>query len=239
MIHVMLNGRVGDLDLDVVFETPGDGITAIMGRSGSGKTTLLRAMAGLDRLKGEVSVGGRVWQDVTRFEPVHKRAVGYVFQEPSLFAHLSVEGNLDFATKRASKIVNRAEIIDLLKIAPLLPRAVSKLSGGERQRVSLARALLSGPDLLLMDEPLSSLDQTARQEILPFIRAVGARVPVIYVSHDPLEVSRLTERVLYLAEGRLTERPAVSLEGLSQAEIEALARQALGFPSPHWGEGGA
>ncbi|MDC7683590.1 ATP-binding cassette domain-containing protein [Asticcacaulis sp. BYS171W] len=228
MIRIALNGRVGDLDLDVAFNAPGEGITAIMGRSGSGKTTLLRAMAGLDRLTGEVTVSGRVWQDATRFELVHKRGVGYVFQEPSLFTHLSVQGNLDFAVKRATKAVDRAEIIDLLKIAPLLPRAVSKLSGGERQRVSLARALLSGPELLLMDEPLSSLDQTARQEILPFIRVVGARVPVIYVSHDPLEVSRLTERVLYLSEGRLSERPAVSLEGLSQAEIEALARQALG-----------
>ncbi|WP_298329406.1 ATP-binding cassette domain-containing protein [Asticcacaulis sp.] len=227
MIQVDLSGTVGDLTLSVRFEA-GAGLTALMGPSGSGKTTLLRAIAGLERLSGRVQVGDAVWQDADRFMPVHKRAVGYVFQEPSLFSHLSVEGNLDFALKRSPKTVDKTGIVDLLRIGALLPRQVERLSGGERQRVAMARALLSGPELLLMDEPLSSLDQSARAEILPLIRDVAERVPVLYVSHDPLEVARLTGQVIYIRNGRLAERPAVTLEGLSQAEIEALAMKALG-----------
>ncbi|UDF03131.1 ATP-binding cassette domain-containing protein [Asticcacaulis sp. AND118] len=227
MISIDLSGKIGDLDLAVAFEA-GAGLTAIMGPSGSGKTTLLRAIAGLERLNGRVQVGDAVWQDGRGFLPVHKRAVGYVFQEPSLFSHLSVEGNLDFALKRNPKGADKVAIIDLLRIDALLPRNVARLSGGERQRVSMARALLSGPDLLLMDEPLSSLDQPARAEILPLIRDLAARVPVLYVSHDPLEVARLTEHAVYMQNGRLSERPAATLEGLSQAEIEALALKALG-----------
>lgn len=227
MIKVDLSGKIGDLDLSVAFEA-GAGLTAIMGPSGSGKTTLLRAIAGLERLSGRVQVGDAVWQEGRNFVPVHKRAVGYVFQEPSLFSHLSVEGNLAFALKRNPRGADKAAIIDLLRIGALLPRNVARLSGGERQRVAMARALLSGPELLLMDEPLSSLDQAARAEILPLIRDVAARVPVLYVSHDPLEVARLTGRVVYMQNGRLSERPAVTLAGLSQAEIEALALKALG-----------
>lgn len=230
MINVNLNGTIGDLDLSVAFET-GRGLTAIMGPSGSGKTTLLRAIVGLERLIGEVKVGNGVWQDDKAFTPVHKRAVGYVFQEPSLLSHLSVEGNLAFALKRNPNSADRAEIVDLLRIAPLLSRSVARLSGGERQRVSMARALLAGPELLLMDEPLSSLDQAARAEILPQIRDVSARVPVLYVSHDPLEVSQLTEQVIYIQNGKLSRRPSASLEGLSQSEIEALALKALGAPT--------
>ncbi|MFT3996708.1 MAG: ATP-binding cassette domain-containing protein [Asticcacaulis sp.] len=227
MIRVDLSGRVGDLDLSVSFKASG-GLTAIMGPSGSGKTTLLRAMAGLERLTGHVQVNDAVWQGDKRFMPVHERGVGYVFQEPSLFSHLSVARNLDFAIRRAPVAADRAAIIDLLGIGALLPRNVARLSGGERQRVAMARALLSGPDVLLMDEPLSSLDQAARAEILPIVRDVAARVPVLYVSHDPLEVARMTDRVLYLQNGRLSDRPAATLEGLSQAEIEALALKALG-----------
>ncbi|MFP1132395.1 ATP-binding cassette domain-containing protein [Asticcacaulis sp. W401b] len=143
-------------------------------------------------------------------------------------SHLSVEGNLAFALKRNPKGADRAEIVDLLRIAPLLSRSVARLSGGERQRVSMARALLAGPELLLMDEPLSSLDQAARAEILPLIRDVSLRLPILYVSHDPLEVSRLTEQVIYIQNGQLSHRPSTTLEGLSQAEIEALALKALG-----------
>lgn len=227
MIQVDLSGTVGDLALSVRFEA-GAGLTALMGPSGSGKTTLLRAMAGLERLSGRVQVGDAIWQAEGRFVPVHKRAVGYVFQEPSLFSHLSVEGNLDFALRRSPKSVDKGAIVDLLRISALLPRQVERLSGGERQRVAMARALLSGPELLLMDEPLSSLDQAARAEILPLIREVAERVPVLYVSHDPLEVARLTQQVIYIQNGRLSERPAVTLDGLSQAEIEALALKALG-----------
>lgn len=227
MIQVDLSGTVGELAMSVRFEA-GAGLTALMGPSGSGKTTLLRAIAGLERLSGRVQVGDTVWQAGDRLVPVHKRAVGYVFQEPSLFSHLSVEGNLDFALKRSPQNVDKTEIVDLLRIGALLPRQVERLSGGERQRVAMARALLSGPDLLLMDEPLSSLDQAARAEILPLIRDVAERVPVLYVSHDPLEVARLTQKVIYIHNGSLSERPALTLDGLSQAEIEALALKALG-----------
>jgi len=227
MICVDLKGRIGDLDLSLAFEA-GAGLTALMGVSGSGKTTLLRAIAGLERLNGTVRVGDRVWQDATTFLPVHTRGVGFVFQEPSLFDHLSVDGNLNFAARRALRPVDKAATTELLGIGGLLPRQVARLSGGERQRVAIARALLSAPDVLLMDEPLSSLDQAARTQIIPLIHEVSARVPVLYVSHDPLEVARLTDRVLHIDGGRLSARPAVSLEGLSQAEIEALALKALG-----------
>ncbi len=231
MIDIALVRTIGAFALDAAFQVPADGVTAIWGASGSGKTSLLRAIAGLDRAKGRVAIGSDVWQDGKQFVPVHKRRVGYVFQEPSLLSHLNVAGNLDYAAKRAIGTTDRSAIIDALGIGNLLARSVTKLSGGERQRVALARALMAAPRLLLMDEPLSSLDAAAKDEILPLIKTLSRdhTLPILYVSHDPAEVAALADHVLRLDAGRVHEATVAdaSLTGLSQAEIEDLALAAL------------
>ncbi len=222
-IDIALKGSAGRFVIDAAFTVPPKGITAIWGASGSGKTTLLRAIAGLQRLDGHVRVGDTVWQDARTVVPVHKRRVGYVFQEASLFAHMSVAENVDYGRRRAG-----GEAIDLPGLDALLSRRVGTLSGGEHQRVALARAIAAKPVLLLMDEPLSSLDGAAKAEILPLIREIGARVPILYVTHDAAEVAALADRVLHLIDGRVTEvKKTASLEGLSEAEIRALAEAAL------------
>lgn len=231
-IDISLKGAAGGFALDAAFTVPAAGITAIWGPSGSGKTTLLRAICGLTRMTGHVRIGDTVWQDGRRFVPVQSRGAGYVFQEASLFPHLNVRGNLDYARKRSgpkqSNLDDFDSIVDLLRIRPLLPRSVGALSGGERQRVALARTLLSAPVLLLMDEPLSSLDTTAKADILPLIGDIGRRVPILYVSHDATEIAALADRVLRMQAGQVTaaEAPA-SLDGLSEAQIRILAQAAL------------
>lgn len=226
-IDVSLKGTAGGFRLDTAFEVPASGITAIWGPSGSGKTTLLRAICGLTRMSGHVRIGDVTWQDGRIFVPVHKRGAGYVFQEASLFPHLSVRGNLDYARKR-STTGDFDSIIDLLRIRDLLPRGVGALSGGERQRVALARTLLSAPTLLLMDEPLSSLDSAAKADILPLIRQIGQRMPILYVSHDAAEIATLADRMLRIQAGQVTAATApASLDGLSDAHIRALAQAAL------------
>ena len=222
-----LRGRVGAMAFSAGYDGPADGVTAIWGASGSGKTTLLRAMAGLVRLNGHIRLDGTAWQDAKTFVPPHKRQVGLVFQEASLFPHLSVAGNLDYARKRSVR--SDDTVIDLLGVRPLMSRAVDKLSGGERQRVALARTLLSAPRLLLMDEPLSSLDRDAKADILPLIREISRRLPVIYVSHDIAEVAALADRTLRMEAGVLSPAvtPARSLDGLSEAQVRALAEAAL------------
>lgn len=231
MIEVALTRSLGAFSLDAAFQVPGEGITAIWGPSGSGKTSLLRAIAGLDRAHGRVVVQDDAWQDGRRFVPVHNRRVGYVFQELSLLSHLSVDGNLDYAAKRAAVTADRTAIIASTGIGRLLDRSIGKLSGGERQRVALARAMMASPKVLLMDEPLSSLDGTAKAELLPVIKSLSNdhKLPILYVSHDPAEVAALADRVLRIEAGRVTAGsvPEASLAGRSQAEIEGLALAAL------------
>jgi molybdate transport system ATP-binding protein len=211
-ISVHFSGVLGSFKLEAAFETPARGITALFGPSGCGKTTILRCVAGLSRLPGRLVVGNEVWQDHAsgRYLEPHERPVGYVFQEASLFAHLSVRGNLRYGLRRALK--NGAmerfrfdEVVEQLGIGHLLDRSTGELSGGERQRVALGRAFLSQPRLFLMDEPLSALDRMTKEEILPYFEALrsSTSVPTLYVSHDITEIERLADHMVFLESGRL------------------------------------
>jgi molybdate transport system ATP-binding protein len=202
-------GFVLDVDLDL----PARGVTALFGHSGSGKTTVLRCIAGLERApQGHLTVDEDVWQDdgngseVNRWRPTHRRPLGYVFQEASLFDHLTVLGNLRYGTRRSqdAQRVSLEQAIELLGIGHLLERKPAHLSGGERQRVSMARALALSPRLLLMDEPLAALDLKRKQEILPYLERLHREldIPVLYVSHSPDEVARLADHIVVMAEGR-------------------------------------
>ena len=205
VVDVALRGSLGQFALDVAFTAPGHATTAVFGASGSGKTTLLRSVAGLQRMAGKVRVNGAAWQDDTSATwcPPHRREVGYVFQEASLFAHLNVRDNLLFAHGRGARDELGA-VVERLGLTPLLGRSAGELSGGERQRVALGRALLSRPRLLLMDEPLAALDRASKERILPYFERLSAQfaLPILYVSHDIAEVSRLADRVVVLSQGR-------------------------------------
>jgi molybdate transport system ATP-binding protein len=204
-------GRLGTFNLDVAFEAPARGVTALFGPSGCGKTTVLRCIAGLQRLDdGFLALGEDVWQDGPRFRPTHRRPIGYVFQEASLFPHLSVRANLLYGHRRTvgrgvPEAIRFDDVADLLGIAHLLDRSPRHLSGGERQRVAIGRALLSQPKLLLMDEPLAALDRISKNEILPYLERLhdALSIPVLYVSHDIAEVERLADHLVLLRAGRL------------------------------------
>lgn len=195
--------------LEVDSHLPGQGISALFGASGSGKTTLLRCIAGLERTPGgHLEVAGEVWQDANHFVPTHQRPIGYVFQEASLFPHLSIRRNLEYGWKRVparQRRVQLKEVSDLLGIEPFLDRYPAQLSGGQRQRVAIARALLTSPQLLLMDEPLSGLDVPSKQDILPYLERLheDSNLPILYVSHSPDEVVRLADHLLLLEQGRM------------------------------------
>lgn len=195
-----------DFTLNADLHLPGTGFSVLFGHSGSGKTTLLRCIAGLEKSAAEIALGDEVWQSDTVFIPVHQRPLAYVFQEASLFDHLSAQGNLDFAVKRARQPVSQSEksaIIELLGIGHTLQRYPANLSGGERQRVAIARALLSKPRLLLMDEPLAALDEQRKQEILPYLESLRSEfsLPVIYVTHSVNEVARLADHLIAMENG--------------------------------------
>jgi molybdate transport system ATP-binding protein len=197
-----------DFSLDVDLDLPGRGVTSLFGPSGSGKTTLLRCVAGLERAAdGEIAVNGQVWQDGSTFLPTHRRPLGYVFQEASLFSHLSIRRNLEYGMKRvgaAERKVSLDQAIELLGIGHLLDRKPDSLSGGERQRVGIARALAVSPRILLMDEPLAALDLARKREILPYLEKLHDEldIPVLYVSHAPDEVARLADHIVVMDGGR-------------------------------------
>lgn len=209
--------------LDVNLSLPRRGVTALFGHSGSGKTTLLRCIAGLERVQsGQLLFDGTVWQDNRRWVPTHKRPIGYVFQEASLFSHLSVMANLRFGMRRnrGAKRVNLEHAVELLGIGHLLDRKPERLSGGERQRVAIARALAIDPQLLLMDEPLAALDLKRKREILPYLERLHDEldIPILYVSHSPDEVARLADHLVAMESGRvLTSGPLA--ESLARLDL--------------------
>jgi len=205
----------GDFTLDVDLSIPAQGVTGLFGPSGSGKTTLLRAIAGLERHTcGFLRVGEAIWQDADYFLAAHRRSLGYVFQEASLFTHLTVLGNLEYGLKRirhTDRRISLDNVIRLSGIRHLLDRRPDTLSGGERQRVAIARALAVSPGLLLMDEPLAALDQTSKRDILPYLESLHdeLEIPVIYVSHMLQESARLADHLILLDAGRVVATGSV------------------------------
>ena len=201
----------GTFKLDVDLRLPSSGITVLFGHSGSGKTTLLRCIAGLQHApQGFLSINGNLWQDSDNklFLPTHKRSLGYVFQEANLFAHLTVLDNLAYGLKRIIQKPNTEkfnQIIELLGIEHLMERMPERLSGGERQRVAIARALVLNPEVLLMDEPLASLDSKRKQEIMPFLTRLHneLNIPVLYVTHSQQEVAQLADYLVVLENGNV------------------------------------
>lgn len=210
-LEVDIAHRLGDFSLETRFESTGR-LTALFGPSGSGKSSLINVIAGLARpARGRVAVDGRLLVDTNKgiFVPKHKRRVGLVFQDARLFPHMSVAANLRygrFFTPAAERYAGQDAVVDLLGIGPLLDRRPSHLSGGEKQRVAIGRALLASPKLLLMDEPLASLDEARKAEILPYIERLRdeTKIPIVYVSHSVAEVARLAGEVVVLAAGKVT-----------------------------------
>ncbi len=234
MIHARFKLERPDFTLEVDTQLPARGVTALFGPSGSGKTTLLRCIAGLERASGLLHVNGEVWQDDAAFVPTHKRTLGYVFQEASLFPHLSVRANLEYGYKRipsSERRVRPEQVVEWLGLAHLIERGdPAKLSGGECQRVAIGRALLASPRLLLMDEPLSALDTASKQNIFPYLEKLHdeLEIPVLYVSHALDEVARLADHLVLLQQGRVIASGALG---------EILGR--LDLPTAHLDDAGA
>ncbi len=215
MIHLRHKLSRKDFVLDIDVQVPDIGITGVFGESGSGKTTLLRCIAGLDQEGGL---------------PVHKRNIGYVFQKPGLFPHLTVRGNIEYGARRAATSrVDSASVIDMLGIGGLLDRKPDSLSGGEAQRVAIAAALLRSPDLVLMDEPLASLDGQRKDELLPYFDRLHDElsVPVIYVSHDIEEISRLCDHLVLLDDGKVVASGGL-LDVVSRVDVPVLSGRNAG-----------
>lgn len=208
MIKVAVQLSRGEFAMDLHFETDAH-VVGVFGPSGAGKTTLMNLIAGLERPQaGAISINGAAILDIERGidVPVHRRRVGVVFQEHRLFPHYTAKGNLLYGSRDGGNEFKR--IVELLELGPVLERRVSRLSGGERQRVALGRALLSDPQLLLMDEPLASLDARLKQQIIPYLQRVRdeSRIPMLYVSHDLGEILQLTDHLMVLDRGRLVGR---------------------------------
>jgi molybdate transport system ATP-binding protein len=235
MILARFNLAYANFVLDVDMQLPSRGITALFGPSGSGKTTLLRFIAGLECVPGGLlRVKDESWQEGEKFLAAHQRPLGYVFQEASLFTHLSVRRNLEYGWQRIAlreRKVQLEQVVELLGLNNLIDRTdPSGLSGGERQRVAIGRALLTSPSLLLMDEPLSALDAASKQEILPYLERLHGEldIPIIYVSHILDEVARLADHLVLLEQGRVIASGTLG---------ETLSR--LDLPTAHLDDAGA
>jgi molybdate transport system ATP-binding protein len=224
-LEVQVRHRLGTFEIDAAFESAGR-LTALFGASGSGKTSIINMIAGIiSPTSGRIRLGGKLLLDTAQglCTPTHKRRIGYVFQESRLFPHLSVRQNLGYGqwfAQRHERITDMAKTAALLGIEPLLDRKPHMLSGGERQRVAIGRALLAAPEALLMDEPLTSLDQGRKAEILPYIERLRdeLRIPVIYVSHSVQEVARLASDIVVISGGRIkASGPAAAI--LQRADL--------------------
>ena len=242
-----LNCRVarGAFLLDLEARFPDREVTALFGPSGSGKTSILRLIAGLDHAPGvRVEFNGKVWQDGQTFVPPHRRRIGYVFQHLNLFPNMSAGRNLDYAEQRAhsSEGLSRTDIVDVLEIGGLLAKLPNQLSGGEMQRVAIARTLLSHPGLMLMDEPLGSIDQAARNRILPYLQRVHQLldIPVILVSHSMEEVLYLADTVMEIRQGQLMRQDTVigfstSESAVADSDAAAILRCRVVEPDTNYG----
>ncbi len=205
-MHVQLQHRQGDCLISVNFQSDTGGIIALFGPSGVGKTSVINMIAGLQKPdSGSIFIRGRCLFDSEAGInlPPEKRHIGYIFQDGLLFPHLSVKANLQYGQRRNSSQAKTSlftQVVTLLGIEHLLPRQPKTLSGGEKQRVAFGRAVLSNPDILLMDEPLASLDEARKKEILPFIKELNVRfhIPIIYVSHSIHEIQALTSTIVAL-----------------------------------------
>ncbi|MFT5545639.1 MAG: molybdate transport system ATP-binding protein [Rheinheimera aquimaris] len=238
-LTVQLQLQRGDFALNVNNCLPLQGVTALFGRSGCGKTTLLRAIAGLDRhAKAQIRCNDVVWQQGNHFMPVHQRRIGMVFQESSLLPHLTVEQNLLYGFKRLAKHtevpLQPEQVIQMLELASLLQQMPEQLSGGQRQRVALGRALLSQPELLLLDEPLASLDQQSRNEILPFLQRIASQtgIPILLVSHQLDDVVKLADQLVLMQNGRIVSQGPLPQQ-LMQPQLAAIGAMSLLHAKSH------
>lgn len=238
-LSVQLTLQRGDFSLQINNSLPLQGVTALFGRSGCGKTTLLRAIAGLDRhANAQVQFADTVWQRGNTFMPVHQRRIGMVFQESSLLPHLTVQQNLLYGFNRLRKntviALQPEQVIQLLELTPLLQQAPEQLSGGQRQRVALGRALLSQPELLLLDEPLASLDQQSRNEILPFLQRIASQtgIPMLLVSHQLDDVVKLADQLVLMQDGRIVSQGPLPQQ-LMQPQLAAIGAMALLHAKSH------
>ena len=208
--HCSIKLQREDFPVQAEFDIPSRGVLGIFGHSGSGKTTLLRCLAGLEKnTQGQIEFNGQTWLSNTQNLSSQNRNIGYIFQEGRLFPHLNVQENLDYGTKRCTisntTSLNRKDLFELLNIGHLLNRKTQQLSGGEKQRIALGRALLKNPQIMLLDEPMASLDKQHKQEILPFLSHLHRElnIPMLYVSHSMEEVSLLCDHIIVMQQGRI------------------------------------
>ena len=220
----LTRGGEAAFELSVDLTLPSSGTTVIFGPSGGGKTTILRAIAGLEPdVKGHIRINQQTWQAPGVFLPAHQRRVGFVFQHSALLPHLSVEQNLRYGWQRVGGTeAEFVQCVQQLDLAPLLQRAIGQLSGGERQRVALGRALLTRPDILLLDEPLAALDAARRSEILGYLERLKqtTTIPMLYVTHAVDEMSRLADYLVLMKGGRVRQAgPALEVMNHPEAPL--------------------
>jgi len=223
-----------EFNLDVELTLPARGVTVVFGPSGSGKTTLLRCLSGLEKVpSGYMKIADQVWQDEETFIPIQERKIGVVFQESRLFPHLNIQDNLLYGYQRtqpAERNLQLDEVAEVLNLEALLKRRPEKLSGGEQQRVAIGRALLTSPKLLLMDEPLASLDMQIKAEIIPFIKRIESefKTPIVYVTHSMNELLQLVDTMVILKSGKVENIGSVEEVFSDVQSREALGNEQLG-----------